>query len=165
MSLAKAVALGGLAVGLGLTAAALLPPGSRHPASRAATNSPTASHAFEMSLVGQTDRERAQDNPTREFRLRLRRTRSEALSGPRLRVRSPLGWALDRVLPEPMAPGEAVEITFEIEPAPGLSSICAQVFGRIPDLPSAALVHGSDRLCFDPSHPDTAASRGKEPTR
>lgn len=100
--------------------------------------------------------------PRREFRLRLRRTRSQGLSAPRLRVRSPLGWALDRGLPEPMAPGESIDLAFEIEPAPGLSSICAQVFGRIPDLHTAALVHGSDRLCFDPSLPDAATPPGKE---
>jgi len=165
MSLAKAVALGGLAVALGWAAVGLLPPGFRRPPAREATNPAVASHAFEMSLAGQVDRGPAKDNPKKEFRLRLRRTHSEALSGPRLRVRSPLGWALDRVLPQPVAPGETIEIAFEIEPAPGLSSICAQVFGRIPDLPSAALVHGSDLLCFDPSHPDAATPPGKESTR
>ncbi len=142
MSLAKIIALGGLAVALGMTAVGLLPPGFSHRPSPAASRLPAVSHAFEMSLVGQVDRGLATANPTREFRLRLRRTRSGTLSAPRLRVRSPLGWALDRALPLPMAPGESIEIAFEIPSAPGLSSICAQVIGRIPDRPSAALVHG-----------------------
>ena len=165
MSLAKAALLGGLAVALGWTAVGRLPSGLKRPPAHEATLLSAGSHPFELSLVGPGDRGLAPGDPKRELRLRLFRTASEALAAPLLRVRSPLGWALDRVLPETMAPGESIDIAFEIEPAPGLSSICAQVFGRIPDLPSAALVHGSDRLCFDPSHPDTAASRGKEPTR
>lgn len=166
MSHAKAVVLGALAVALGWTAVGLLPPGFRQPPLRAATNPPAASHAFEMSLVGQVDHGPATNNPKREFLLRLRRTRSETLSAPRLRVRSPLGWALDRVLPQPIAPGESIEIAFEMEPAPGLSSICAEVIGWPPDRSSAALVHGSDRLCFDPSRVGSAATLpGKEPLR
>ena len=165
MSLAKVIVLGGLAVALGMTAVGLLPPGFPHRTSPAATRLPAVSHAFEMSLVGQGDRGLARGDSKWEYRLHLRRTHSEALSAPRLRVRSPLGWALDRALPEPMAPGETIEIAFEIQPAPGLSSICAEVIGWTPDRPSAALLHGSDRLCFDPSHPDTATSPGKESTR
>ena len=153
MSLAKAVALGGLAVALGLTAVGRLPSGSHASACARGDDFAAGSHAFELSLVGPATDGLAPGQPDRgSFACACSRTASEALSAPRLRVRSPLGWALDRVLPEPMAPGESIEIAFEIEPAPGLSSICAEVLGRIPDRPSAALVRGSDRLCFDPSH-------------
>ena len=166
MSLAKAVVLGGLAVALGWTAVGRLPSGSKRPPAHEATPLSAGSHPFELSLVGPADRGLAPGDAKRELHLRLLRTASGALSAPRLRVRSPLGWALDRVLPETMAPGESIDIAFEIEPAPGLSLICAEVIGRIPDRPSGALLPGSDRLCFDPSHAGTATTPpGKESPR
>lgn len=166
MSLAKAVVLGGLAVALGLTALGRPPAGSPHPPAREAISSSPALHAFELSLAETGNRGRTLGNRRREFHLRLSRSASPALAAPRLRVRSPLGWTLDRAVPQPMAPGESIEIAFSIELAPGLSSICAEVLGRNPDRPSAALVAGSDRLCFDPSPVDRATTPpGKEPTR
>lgn len=164
MSFAKNAVLGSLVFALGLAAAGRISSGFSRPRSPEASNPAADPHAFELSFVPREDRRRSAHNPRMQLRLRLLRTASEALSAPRLRVRSPLGWALDRNLPEPMAPGESVEIAFEIQSAPGLSSICAQVIGRMPNLHSSALVHGSDSLCFDPPHPAIAAPPGKEST-
>ncbi len=164
MSFAKKSLLGGFVFALALAAGGRLSSGFWRPRSPETSNPAADSQAFELSLVPTEDRRTAANSPRTELHLRVLRTSSEALPAPRLRVRSPLGWALDRNLPEPMAPGESVEVAFEIEPAPGLSLICAQVIGRMPDEDSTALVHGSDSLCFDPPQTAIAAPPGKETT-